>query len=238
MFVVDLHTLGAVYQLDLIDQVALQLMNTANLQQRMGDNGAFGELLTFVDEVAFAHRQMLMQRNGVVFFGHTGHRVLDDQLPFAPGQFIDFNKTVDLGNFSYILGHTGFKQFGNTRQTAGNVLVFSRLTGHSGDDHTRRNFGSVFDHQHGTRRKRITGKQIVIGILDGDLRVQVVTVFHNCTLVTGTAAAFLFLDGNTFNQIGKFDNTAFFNNNRHMVRFPTDEDFVGFDQFAVTAVQN
>ena len=67
MFIVDFHTLGAVHQLDLIDQVTLKITDAADLKKFLRHDGTHGQFLTFTDPVAATDHKMLVHGNVVMF---------------------------------------------------------------------------------------------------------------------------------------------------------------------------
>ena len=121
----------AVNFLHFVDEVLLQILRSADLEDFVRDHRTFGQLLAFLHEVALEDNDVLAQRNEVFLFG-AGLGVLEDQLAFAANRAADFDDAVDLRDLRSVFRTAGFEQFGHTRQTAGDVFGlgdFSRRLG-------------------------------------------------------------------------------------------------------------
>lgn len=68
MFIVNFHALCAIYQLNFVDQIALQFMRSADFEQCVRNNGTFGQFLPFAHHIAAADGQMLVSRDIGMFF--------------------------------------------------------------------------------------------------------------------------------------------------------------------------
>src|SRR5258706_9092780 len=126
VLVVDRHTLEAIDLLHFVDQVLLQLLRSANIEDFMRIDRAFGQLLSFSDVVAFEDDDVLADRDEMFLLSSRG-LVLDDHAALAPDTRTKIDNAIDLGNLGRVLGPTSFEQFSNARQTTGDILRLGGL---------------------------------------------------------------------------------------------------------------
>ena len=62
VLVVNLHTLEAINFLHFVDQMLLQILRSADLENFVRHDGTFGELLAFLHEVALENDDVFGQR--------------------------------------------------------------------------------------------------------------------------------------------------------------------------------
>ena len=73
-------SLGAIYYLDFIDEVLLEFLQVTGAQELVEVNGAFGQLLTVRDMIAFLNNHSPARRDAVALL-NLGVRILYDYLP-------------------------------------------------------------------------------------------------------------------------------------------------------------
>jgi hypothetical protein len=108
---------------------------------------AFGQQLAALHEVAFADADVLALGNQVDA-GFSDFR-LDDKLALALGIRAKAHDAVDFGQNGLILGLAHLEQFGDSRQTADNVLGLHGFARLAGDDVARLDHIAVVDHDDG-----------------------------------------------------------------------------------------
>ena len=69
VLVVNRHALEAINFLHFVDEVLLQILRSADLENFVRDDRAFGELLAFLHEVALEDDDVLAERDEVFLFG-------------------------------------------------------------------------------------------------------------------------------------------------------------------------
>src|ERR1051326_1039360 len=232
VLVVNGHTLQAVNLLHFVDQMFLQLLRAADVEDLVGVNGAFGELLAFLDIIAFEHDDVLADWNEVLFL-YPGLLIFDEDATFAPDAGTEVHDTVDLGDLRGVLGPARLKQFGNPRQTAGDILGlggFARRLGHerAGDDPV-----PLGDDNVRSGRNRVIGRGLVLIIEDDDLRVQIFFVFDDDHGFLAGGFIHLLFHGHPLNDVGKFHFAGFLGEKRDIIRIPLDEGIPFFNAATV-----
>ena len=69
MLVVDFDALEAVNLLHFVDEVLLQVLRSADIENFVRDDGTFGELLAFLHEVALEDDDVLVERDEMLLLG-------------------------------------------------------------------------------------------------------------------------------------------------------------------------
>ena len=69
VLVVNLHALEAINFLHFVDQVLLQILRSADLEDFVRNDRTFGELLALLHEVALEDDDVLVQRDEMLFLG-------------------------------------------------------------------------------------------------------------------------------------------------------------------------
>src|SRR6478672_6793189 len=101
VLIVNLHALEPIYLLHFVYQVLLQLLRAAHFQNLVGHNGAFGQLLTLLHEIAFEYDDVLGKRNEMLFLS-ARVRIFQNQTPFAAYGSAELDDAVDFRNLSRI----------------------------------------------------------------------------------------------------------------------------------------
>src|SRR5438093_12886229 len=97
VLVVKLHTLQPIYPLHFIDEVLLQILRSADLENFMGDDRALGKLLTLLYEIALKHDNVFVKRDQVFFLG-SGVGILQNQASLSADGAAHLDNAVDLRN--------------------------------------------------------------------------------------------------------------------------------------------
>ena len=127
---VDVHALGAVDLLDLLDEVALGGGHRTQAQDLLGVDRSLGEGLAGLDVVPVVHQQALTARDrddDVLLAVVAG----DDQA-LAVGVVLDLEGAGGLGHGGLTLGRAGLEELLHTGQTLGDVSGAGRTTGVEG----------------------------------------------------------------------------------------------------------
>ena len=177
VLVVDGDTLQAVNLLHFADEVFLQFLRSADLEDFVRVHRAFGQLLALLYHVALENNDVLADGDEV-FLLRLGLRVLDEHAALAAHARAKVHDAVDLGDFRRVLRPARLEQFGHPRQTAGDVLglrclrgvLAMRVPAKSRCPRSRRC---------APRRNRIIGDDFAGVIGDGDLRVQILLVLDD-----------------------------------------------------------
>ncbi len=191
MLVVDLHALEAVDFLHFVDQVLLQVLRSADLENFMRDNRTFGELLALLHEVALEDDDVLVERDEVLLL-RAGLGILDDELALAADRAADFDDAVDLRDLGRVLRTARFEEFGHTRQTAGDVLGLGDLARRLGEQRAGPDLVAFLHDDVRAGRNRVAREHFLLVADDDDLRMQV----------------FLVLDDDRAHQAGRFVDVA------------------------------
>src|SRR5512137_163829 len=120
-------------------------------------------MVALVDADVFAFRDQVFL--GLADLGR------DDDLAFALGVLAVRDTSVDLRDNGKVLRFTGFEQFGDTRQTTGDVLCLGCFAPYLGNDITSADHGIIMDIDVGAGRQEVTSDRaatISAGILEGD----------------------------------------------------------------------
>ena len=120
MLVVDLDFLEAVDLLDFVDEVFLELLRAANVEDFLRGDGAFGELLAAADVVVLEDDDLLGEGDEVLF-GDAGDLVPDDEDALAALVVAEVDDAVDAGDLRDVLGGAGLEELGDAGEAAGDV---------------------------------------------------------------------------------------------------------------------
>ena len=126
VLVVDLHALDAVDRLHLVDEVLLEFLRAAGLEQILGSHRPLGDLVAALHDVAVGHDDVLAHRHEV-FHLLAGLGIGHDHPLLAADVGAEGNLAVDLGDHAGILRAAGLEELGHPRQTAGDVLGLGHL---------------------------------------------------------------------------------------------------------------
>ena len=122
MLVVDDNALQTVDFLDFVDEVGSQSLHALDRQDVVRRRIAVEDVVALLDEVAFLKMEGLALRDQVLDRLDAVFVRLDDDAALVLVVAAEADRAVDLGDDGVILRTTGFEQFGNARQTTGDVL--------------------------------------------------------------------------------------------------------------------
>src|SRR5579884_2821764 len=233
VFVVNLDALEAIDLLHFVDQMFLQFLRAADLQDFVRHDGAFGQLLAFLHVIAFEHDDVFGERDEVFFLG-AGLGIFDDQAPFTAHGAAHFgNDAVDLGDLGSVLGTARFEQLGNARQTAGNVFCLGDFARRFSQQRAGAHFLAFFHDDMGAGRDGIAGQHFLLLVHNHDLRMQIFLMLDDhCAHESGRFIHLAF-DGDSSNHVAEFDLAAVLGEDGDVVRIPLDEGFTFLDRSAI-----
>ena len=153
VLVVDGNRLRAVDLLDLVDQVALQLLDAEDREDVVRIDRTVDERIAGAHALAFLHVDVHGTRDAVLVAGaFVG---LDDDAAHALDHRAVMHRAVDLGDDGLIARVTGFEQLDDARQTAGDVLRLGRGARDLGQDVARVDLLAVLHHDVGAGRQQV-----------------------------------------------------------------------------------
>ncbi len=131
VLVVDHNALQSVDFLDFVDQVRGECLDALDRQDVVRSRVTVEDVITLFDVVAFLKVEGLPLRDQVFDRLDTVFCRLDDDATLVLVVAAEADRTIDLSDDGVVLRTTGFEQFGNARQTTGDVLglgAFQRRT--------------------------------------------------------------------------------------------------------------
>ena len=192
---------------------------------------------------AWPARRYRRRAPGIVFRGAPGVHVpvrfaANDDRSLATTLFTeDLDEAIDFGDDRGILWLASFEDFGDSRQTTGDVLNPGRFTRRLGDDGTPGDFLTFFDLDVSSFGQVVDVQRSAVGIFQHDLRVQVTLVVgDDPAFVTG--GVFFDSDGFAFDDVFKANTSRHFGENRNTVRIPLAQGPAGFDFLILFDRQN
>ena len=157
VLVVDQHALEAIDLLDLVDEVARQLLDALDGKDVVRCRVAVEDVLALLDGVAFLQMERLALRDQVL--DGLGRLVLglDDDAALVLVVAAEFDRAVDLGDDRVVLRTAGLEQFGHTRQTAGDVLGLGAFERDTRQHVARRHLVARLDRDNRIDRQQVAG---------------------------------------------------------------------------------
>src|SRR5260221_7908500 len=232
VLVVDRHALQTINFLHFADQMFLQFLRPADLQDLMRVNGALGELLAFLDHVALEDDDVAADRDEMLLF-RVGRRILDEDAALAAHARAEVHEAVNLGDLGRVFRTAGFKQLGHARQTAGDVLGIGSLAGRFRHQRSGHDLVAFVEHDVPAGGDRIVGHDFALVIADDDLRVQIFLVVNDDHGLLAGRLVHLLLHGDTLDDVMEPDLAGLLGKDRHIVRIPLDERVALLDVRAV-----
>src|SRR5208282_3111384 len=232
VLVVDGDALEAIDLLYFADEVLLQFLRAANVEDFVRVNWAFGQLLAFFDEIALEDDDVLANGDEV-FLLRLRLRVLDENAAFAAHARAKVHHTVNLGNFRGVLRPARLEQLGHARQTAGDVLGLGLFAGRLGQQRAGHDFIAFTHDNVRSGRNGIIGHDLAGVVADGDLRVQILLVLDDNHGFLAGGFVRLLLHRHAFDDVVELHLAGLFGKNRHVVRVPLHEGLALFDFGAV-----
>src|SRR5207247_9622096 len=108
VFVVNGDALQAIDFLDFVDQMFLQFLRAADVEDFVRVNWAFGQLLAFLDVIALEDDDVFANGDEVLFLD-LGLLIGDDDTALAEHAATEVNHAATLGTHGGVLGPTRFK---------------------------------------------------------------------------------------------------------------------------------
>src|SRR3954468_6454451 len=167
VLIVDGNGLRAVDLLDLIDQVALELLDAEDREDVVRIDRTVDERIAGAHALAFLHVDVHGTGNAVLVAGaFVG---FDDDAAHALDHRTVMHRALDLGDDSLVARVTGFEELDDARQTAGDVLRLGRGARDLGQDVSRVDLVAVLHHDVGAGGKQVT-LLLALFRFDGDGR--------------------------------------------------------------------
>ena len=199
---------------------------------------------TLVNHLTVVNQNVLILRNKE--FVILTLCVSNDQTLFALGFLTESNGTACLGKNTCVLRRTSFEEFGNTRQTAGNVSSLLAFRRNSGEHVTDLGFVTVVNDDERADRQlnahRVLSTRnlngLVVGIKElnqrfADLAGRRVLGVNNHKRAQARHFIYLALHCNVIDNVGKADFTGVLGNNRTSHRVPVGQFGTDFNLLTV-----
>src|SRR5262249_31923941 len=159
------------------DQVVLHDLDAADSQNVVRDQRANYQRVAFADAVAGVNAQVLAVRHQVLAFVADGlARVVDGLNPdgaLAALFLAQADHAGDLRHDGGVARPAGFEDFGDARETAGDVLCTAHFPRRLSQERAGRHFLAVADFQVRLFGHEVRHEDLAAIVLDSDLRVQV-----------------------------------------------------------------
>ena len=222
VLVINRHALEAINFLHFIDEVFLKFLRTAHVEDFMRIDRPFSELLAFLDVIAFEDDDVLADRDEVFLF-RVRLRIFDDDAALAADARAEVHDAIDLRNLRGVFRPASLEQFGNTRQTARDVLGLGDLARRLRQQRAGNDLVLFGDDDMRAGRNRIIRHRLIVVVHNHDLRVQIFLVFDNDDGFLAGGLVHLHFHGDAFDHVLEFHFARFLGENRDVVRVPLDE---------------
>src|SRR5579885_450513 len=243
MLVIDAHALQPVDLLDLIDQILGQRLFAEDRQDIVRVRRTFHQRFTRADKVALVHADMLALGNQV--FARLADLRRDHHLALALGILAERDLAVDFGNDRELLGLARLEEFGDARQTAGDVLGlggFARQLGNHVTGLDVRPFGDI---DIGADRQEVARilfapvgrghpRRAAAFVLDRDTRPRLeILRFDNHVVAGARAVVELLLHRAAFEDIAVLHRARDLGQDGRGVGIPFGDQLTGLDRVTV-----
>src|ERR1039458_5411608 len=232
VLVVDGHTLQAINFLHFADQVFLQFLRAADIEDFVRVHRAFGHLLAFLHKVALENDDMPPDGDEM-FLLRLRLRVFDDDATLAADARPEIHDAVNPGNFRCVLGMARLEQFRHARETAGNVLGLGRLARRLGHERASDYLVAFTDYNMRAGRNWIVRHNFAVVVADGDLRMQILLVLDDDHGFLAGGFVHFLLHRHAFDDVVELHLAGLFRENRHVVGIPLHKGLALFDLAAV-----
>ena len=163
---------------------------------------------------------------------------LDDDGAFALAVFAEADAAGDLGHDGRVARPACLEDFGDARQTAGDVLRAADFARRLGEQRCRpTTAGRLADFQVGLFRDVVDFEALAPLVLDDDLRVQIALVLHDDPAFGAGGVAFL-AERFAFDDVLEADPAAALGEDRDAVRVPFAQRCARLDRLAVLDEQH
>ena len=151
VLVVDLHALQTVDVLHFVDDVARKLLNAEQTQNVVRIGRTFHDFFTALHDLTVVHEDLLVLADQELVFNTVV--VGDDEALLTLGFLAERNRTGFFGEHAGVLGASGFKEFGHSRQTARNITGLLTFTRDTCEHFALMNRLAVAHHDNGAHRQ-------------------------------------------------------------------------------------
>src|ERR1700740_2502016 len=155
VLVVDPHTLQPIDFLNLVDQIARQLLNPENPQDVVRDPVAVHQQVTLLDVIPFLDADVLAFGDQIldgllISFGRRDHDASLGLIVLA-----EFNTTLAFADYREVLRLAGLEQLSDAWQTSGDVPRLRRFTRDPREDITRLHVRPVINRENSIDRHEV-----------------------------------------------------------------------------------
>src|SRR4051812_20449233 len=180
VLVVDEHALQPVDLLDFVDQIGSEFFDALDRQDVVRRRIALDDEVTLLDDVAILQMDVLALRNQVLarLLGLVGRLDRDAALVLVVAAEAD--RTRDFRDDRRVLWLASLEQFGNPRQTAGDVAGLGAFRGDTRQDVAGLDLGADVDRQNAVDRQHVAGiaatcelQHLAVLAFDDDGRTQI-----------------------------------------------------------------
>src|SRR5262245_44101833 len=246
VLVVDADALQPVDLLDLVDEVAGQLLDAFDRQNVVRRRVAFDDEVALFDDVAVLQVDVLALGNEIFprLLALVGR--LDGDAPLVLVVAAETDRAGGLGDDRRFLRTPGLEQLGNARQTAGDVAGLGAFRRDAGDDVARLHLGGGIGRDDGVDRQHVAGvaaagelEDLAVLALDHQRRAQVLLAAGGARApidhhALGDAGRLVERFGHrlTFDQILEADRALHFGHDRPRIRIPLGDALAALDVVA------
>ena len=232
VLVVDFDALEAVDLLHFVDEMLLQILRSADIEDFMRDDGAFGELLALLHEVALEDDDVLVERDEMLLLrAGVGSRTMSLRLPRTVPPISTMPSILAISAASF--GRRASKSSATRGRPPVMSLVLAILRGVLARRWPAWTFLSFLHCDVRAGGNRVAGKDFLVLVDDDDLRMQIFLVLDDDGAHHAGRFVHLALDGDAVDHVAEFDLAGLFREDRHVVRIPLHEGLALLDLAAV-----
>src|SRR5262249_34711296 len=252
VLVVDAHALEPVDVLDLVDEVAGKLLDAFDRQNVMRRRVAFDDEVALLDDVAVLQVDVLALGNEIFPWLLALVGRLDRDPPLVLVVAAEPDRSGGLGDDRRFLRPPGLEQFGDTRQTAGDVAGLGAFGRDTRDDVARLHLRVGIDRDDGVDRQHVSRvaaagelEDLAILALDHQRRTQILLAAGGARApidhhALGNAGRLVERLSHllTFDQILEADRALHFGHDRPRIRIPLGDALAALDVVAVIDLES
>src|ERR1019366_15568 len=180
VLVVDQHALQPVDLLDFVDQIGSEFLDALDRQNVVRRRIALDDEIALFDDIAVLQMDVLALRDQVLARLLVLVHRLDRDAALVLVVAAEADGARDFRDDRRVLWLAGLEQFGNPRQTAGDVTGLGALGGDTRQDVAGLDLGADIDRQNPVDRKHVAGltatrelEDLAVLALDDDRRAQI-----------------------------------------------------------------